>query len=319
MTASSLSDTAAQLFDKISDLVVGPVQGTVLATALDTTSPIVVPQGQIGALPDGRLVRALYGKRVRTTAGIPVRLLFLSPSVPRAGQFTAIASGTTVAWQNPPPGISPTGVATSAFGHTARAGIVRIVSAVEYVDVQAEDDLFKAGAQGGSTVILLEPEVLPIEGISESGEQRYQLFKTLWKIRVNVSTSATDKNRRVAARLLFDNLVDMIQGAQVGDSPLQIAGWKLVRRAPGTDSWELRVIAQFWSDGRAMQPEAVAGLGTFADIAATIVLPGDTDQPNPFRVSTTLATPNAFSDAFDDSFGGGSGAEFSDAFDGGFG
>jgi len=91
---TSIGSVTAQLFDKLSDLVVGPVQGMVVATS--TSGTVILPQGTYGVLSDGRLVRVRRSTRVTTTATfVPCRLAFLTPSYPAPSNFAAISQSTT--------------------------------------------------------------------------------------------------------------------------------------------------------------------------------------------------------------------------------
>lgn len=307
----SLAATVGQLLDKVSDLIVGPVQGTVLATAKDLS--VVVPQGLQASLPDGRLIRVTKGKRVTTAAtAVSVRLLYLAPTVPVAANFAAVAGGLTATWQagtgadGPvavPDNLTATGT-TTAFGFTARAAPLRIASFVESTDVRDPEDLFKAGAIGGVSLVLTDPEVKTISGggIVDISESRIMLREVVWKIRANIATNAPSKERRIKARDVHDNLCAVLLGATVGDSQLRLGPWKLVRRDPNADSWELTIITQLWTDGRVLQLEAVDGLPDFEDLDALITVPGDTDQPGPFRVETINKTTNAFDNGFNEGF-----------------
>lgn len=328
----SLASTVAQILDKLSDLVVGPVRGTILASA--TQGIVTVPQGLLAALPDGRLVRVVQGKRVGTSPSpISVRLLFLAPSAPTAGNFAPVADGLTATWRASvngasgpaliPEFLSPTGI-TTMFGYTSRAATVRVGSCVEACELNADEDLFKCGALGGASIVILDPETGPLSGstFNQAGNEWIEFRQATWKVRVNVSTMAPAKGRRVAARDLQDNLLEVLQGASAGDDQITIEKWKFVRRGAGVDTWELTIGTKDYSEGRSLQVEAQAGAGAFTKFVAGIVLPGDADQPAPFRVRTTVGTSRGFDSGFDSGFGAASGASnvgFDAGFDRGFG
>ncbi len=75
---NTVDSSAAQIFDKLSDALVGPVRGTVSCTAATT---IWVPQGQLATLADGRRVRVVKATSVGASrTAIPVRLEWLAPA-----------------------------------------------------------------------------------------------------------------------------------------------------------------------------------------------------------------------------------------------
>lgn len=92
-----LDEVTAQFLDKAADVVLGPSVGYVTATS--SVGGTIINRGQLGKLPDGRLVRAVAGARV-ATSGTPVRvrLASLSPSYPAASNFAPVAGGVVVTW-----------------------------------------------------------------------------------------------------------------------------------------------------------------------------------------------------------------------------
>lgn len=323
----TLAAQLAQILDKLSDLVVGPSQGMVTASST-TSETIIVPQGLIAQLPDGRLVRARYGLRVGITPRpVSVRMLYLAGSMPAARNFAPVPGGLVATWQASahaalPVGLSATGTTSGAFGYSARAAALRVASCVESSEL-SDEDVFKCGAVGGVVLIVLDPETKPMSGGADvAGDGVLQFREATWKIRANISTQAPVAGRRIKAREVHDHLVAVLQGAAVGDDQLTIGTWRLVRRTKAADCWELSCASRIYSEGRALQPEAFDSLPAFTHLGGKVIVPGDGLQPAPFRMLLNIGTSRAFSRGFDSGFGsafGNNAVAFDAGFDRGFG
>lgn len=142
---SDVAAITAQLYDKLSDLVVGfSVQGTLYATS--TSGTVVVPQGTLATLSDGRLVRVRKSTRVTTTpTPVPTRIAFLTPGSPVPHNFVAVGSSTTLTAQAAMPSAVVTVADTTSFpasGHFWIAG--------ERVDYTAKTPTTFTGCTGGT-------------------------------------------------------------------------------------------------------------------------------------------------------------------------
>ena len=270
---SSLASCAADIFDRLAECVNGPVLGTVTASALTTTT--VLARGQLGTLPDGRVVRCTKSTRIATTGTpVPVRQLFLAPAYPVAKNFELVTPGAVVTWQSPPAGIAPTGPTVGSFAPVAGAALV---SAVELEQLANGADAYAAGAQGSALAILLAPEVKVLTG-SERMSRRTHV-EIAWKLRVNLSTLAGQGQRRAASRDVFDQLMAALDGANVSGSVLWFSKWSLARQADGISSYELALTVKAWMRGRVMQdrgtPQPFVTLGSVTHLDPAGQLPAE--------------------------------------------
>ena len=178
--SSTLKSVATQLCDKLVDVLTGPVYGTITATA--STGTVSVPIGTIATIGSGSTLRRLrVVERATIYAGTPApvkaRLETLSPSFPAAGNFAAIANGTTATWVSPPANLAATGT-TNQFGSGTLAGSVMIGSIVETDLLESPADLFSAGAQGTAALALISPT---LRRSGPSGVVTRGLFEATWR------------------------------------------------------------------------------------------------------------------------------------------
>lgn len=276
--SSTLESTAAQLLDKLVETVSGPVRGTITATA--TSGTVKVRIGQIATLPDGRRVRVIKRTAVSTTpTAVPCRLELLSPASPAAANFKAVAIGTVATWLSPPAGLAATGT-TSAFAAGANAGSLKIAALVEHDNASSPPEIFAAGAQGTAALILLSPSV---RRIGPDNLTSYGLYEATWRLRLCLFDVAEEKIRRTRARNTFDAIAASVLNAAAGDDSVRIGGWNPVRETGwGTSAWEATLLTRLEVDGRTMRDAAAEADFEGADV--TVKIPGDSDQPSPFRV-----------------------------------
>ncbi len=283
---SNLGALVADALDCLSECVRGPVRGAV--TSLATSGSVVVPRGQLGTLPDGRVVRCTKATRVTTDgADVPVRLQFLAPSYPAANNFSAVGSGVTVTWTDPPTGLAATGTTVAPFA--AHADTAPLVSLAELEHMPANVDPFAAGAQGTALAILLSPAVRAIPGSERMA--RYTQAEVTFKVRCNFSSLAPHAGRRTAARDTFDALAAAIGGAKIAGSIATIGSWQLVRQDAAATSYELTFAAKAWLRGRVMQ-SANAPTQTF-DVFAHETSVNPTGQTPDEAVAEDIAIPSA--------------------------
>lgn len=280
---ATLESTALEIVDGLADVVTGPVRGAVNATASVAGTEIFA--GQMGTLPDGRRVRALESKAIAATpTAVRVRLEWLSPAYPAAANFAAVADGLVVTWVDPPAGINATGATSGAFGHGLFAANRYVGSAVDYDRIRGEFDVFAAGANGTTALILLDPELTPIGGEHNFGRQYFDLK---WTLRINVSTFEPKKDARALLRSAFDGVTKAILGKEAGDATIRFGSFKPVAKSHLAQSWDLQLFTQIALEGRAYQDEANDDVD-LEGIDATIKLPRDADQPGPFRVEDEI-------------------------------
>lgn len=260
---ATIESTAAQLLDKLSELVSGPVRGLVEAhTAVD--APSWIPQGARAVLPDRRQVRVVRATKVVPGFGarVGVRLVHLGPAVPATANFVPCASGVEVTWLDPPGWLRPT-ARLLELGHGPRARGLRVGSCVEASELKTPADLFACGAQGETALVLLAPETRAVEEVIAG---RFQRVRLEWRLRINLSTLSPEAVRRAGLRELHRNLVAVLQGATAGDDVVRCGNLRQVRQAGSSESWELSLSTELDLDGRALQPEAVEALGRFEEL-----------------------------------------------------
>ena len=291
---SELESTVAQIFDKLAENVIGPVLATVTATS--SAGTVVLPQGQMGTLPDGRRVRVRRAKRITASATpVQVRLEWLTPAVPRASNFTAIPVGMVVTWVSPPAGIAATGL-VSVAGAKSTSVLVEsglplpVFGAVaEHERVESQLDAFASGLNGNAGAILQAPEAQ--DWTRGTTEHRIQATEWRWKLHVTLPRLAQGQDRSVLSRQIYAALCATLQGATCGDDPVRFLSWKpLTSKASLAQEYELQFATHEWSEGRVMQPQAVADLGTFDTLGASVRLPGDATA-TPFRVEEDITVP----------------------------
>jgi hypothetical protein len=270
---SSIADCAAEILDRICDVVTGPVVGTISATC--SLGRVRIPRGQMATLPDGRRVRVTHNTWVEGTDTVPVRLEHLAPSVPAANNFRATAAGTVATWVSPPASIDATGT-TSVFASGARAGSMKIAALAEY----DSPDAFPAGAQGTASLILVSPSLRSVAG---PGMRSRALYEATWRLRLNVYDNAEQPVRRTRARDAFDAIDASIVGAFAGDDIIRIGSWVPIRDGI---AWEATLLTRIVNDGRVLA-DADSG-DDLEGVDLTVLLPEDADQPSPFRVQDSL-------------------------------
>jgi hypothetical protein len=279
---TTLESATGQILDKLSDLVVGPVQGTVTAIATRGTPRIM--QGQLAQLPDGRRVRARRTKVLcAQPTMIPVRLEHLSPSFPAARNYLPIHAGVRATWLDGPADIEPS-AAMSAFGPGVMAAGLHLGSVVENDRVTNGEDLFAAGAEGTAKAVLLAPSLRPI---GDEHEARRGWFEATWRLRINLDCLSLQKTPRALARTIFDALAGCLLGATVADDIVRFGPWEPVRHPGPATTWELVFMSRLAVDGRVSRavhqtdPELTGAV-------TTITLLGDDAQPAPFRVQDEM-------------------------------
>lgn len=286
--------TVAQIFDKLAENVIGPVLGTVTATT--SAGVVILPQGQTGTIPDGRRVRVRRGKRITTTATpVSVRLEWLTPAYPRASNFQPVTAGTVVTWEDPPAGITATGLVSVAFAKSAytlpESGLpLPVFGAVaEHERVLTNVDQFYAGLNGNAGAILQAPESL--DWTRGTTEHRIQATEWRWKLQVSMAIMKATQARRVLSRQIYAALCATLQGATCGDDPVRFLSWKpLTSKDASSQVYELQFATHQWSEGRVMQPQATASLPDFTTVGSKILLPLDGTQTPDFRVEEDVAT-----------------------------
>lgn len=291
---SELDSTVAQIFDKLAENVIGPVLGTVTATT--SAGVVILPQGQMGSLPDGRRVRVRRGKRISTTATpVSVRLEWLAPSVPRASNFAPVAAGTVVTWDTPPADITATGLVSVAFAKSSYAlpesgSPLAVFGAVaEKERIVTAADGFVAGLNGRAGAILQAPESL--DWTRGTTEHRIQATEWRWKLQVSMAILDVQKERSALSRQIYAALCATLQGATCGDDPVRFLSWKpITAREANAQVYELQFATHQWSEGRVMQPQATASLPDFITVGSTILLPLDGTQTPDFQVEEDVAT-----------------------------
>lgn len=280
---SGLSDVAAQMMDRLCDVITGPVRGTVTSTA---TSDTWVQRGQRASLPDGRYVRVTKRTLVGTGgAAIPVRLEVLSPSVPAAGNFAAVAASTVATWISPPANLAATGT-TSAFAAGSNAGTIKIGALVEHDSADTPPDIFASGAAGlTAALVLVSPTVRRIgpDNVTSRG-----LYEATWRLRMVFADIGEQFTRRTRARDAFDAIVNSLEGTTAGDDVVRIGGWTPVKAQAWGTYWEAPLLTRVSVDGRPMRDAAAET--DFEGIDLIVEIPEDADQPDPFRVLDTADT-----------------------------
>lgn len=265
----NLDALVGDVFDYLSETVNGPVRGQVLSTAAAGT--VVVPRGQLGTLPDGRIVRCVKATKVTTTATpVPVRLQFLSPAYPAPSNFNPVASGAIVTWASPPAGIAATGTAAAAFAPISTGLPLSGIAELDHLDPNV--DPYAAGAQGSTLALVLSPEVRAIAGSEHVA--RHTRVEIAWKIRCNLSTLAAQGARRTSARATFDVLHAALVGGNVAGGVAWLGAWTLARQAGGISSYELAMSVRTWMRGRVQQvanlpTQPFTTLGTTSHINST--------------------------------------------------
>lgn len=276
---TTLDSTADQVFDKLADLVTGPVCGTLAATA---TSDVWVPQGQLATLADGRRVRVRKATYVtETSTAVPVRLEWLSPSYPAARNYNPVPNGTAATWLSPVAGLDAAAT-TNEFASGTRASGLLINSVVEHDRIANGGDLFGSGAQGTSSILLLDPEVTPIGGEQYNA---HQYFDVKWSLRVNLATFEPKKDATARARSAFDALCASLLGSTCGDDVVRFGQWRRVAKTEKSHSWELQFFTRLAAAGR---PSYDAGDATFDEVGVTITIPRDDEQDAPFRIEDEI-------------------------------
>jgi hypothetical protein len=271
-----IASTVGQILDKLSDVVLGPVQGTI--TASSTAGTVKIPQGQQVKLPDGRLLRVRKTTNVTTTPKVvPCRLYWLSPSVPAAANFAAIAAGLTATWQSPPTNTNATGT-TSLFAKHARACLGSVVRQHQLTNPA---DLFAAGSNGQAVGILM-PARLRKSGIGMMKHREMQL-EAQWTLRVNANQYSPKDGVIVSIDSIFDKLKDSLLGATVGSGQVRFDSWEPVKTEGSTISYELKFSTQIIAEGRVMDSSYAADpeLSVF-DSSMTVNDDGVT--PNPWKI-----------------------------------
>jgi len=112
--------------------------------------------------------------------------------------------------------------------------------------------------------------------------------RVLWVLRVNFGTLEQLKDVRARANTVFDRLCASLMGASVGEDVVSFVSWK---RAPksGLYSRNLTFATKELCTGR-INSAPQTTQPAFSRLDATITIPGDTDQPSPFRVETQNPT-----------------------------
>lgn len=280
----TLALAAAQIFDKLSELVFGPVQGTI-TTALAAGS-LVVPQGQMATLPGGRRVRVLRATRVTTAAtAIPVRLEHLADSYPAKANFIATPIGTVATWVSPPAGLPATGT-TSALGMNARATNLKIAGVAYYTHVDTPAELFAAGVAGSGRLILLAPTVREVSTNANEIVGDAGMFDATWRLRW-VPTNVGEQGPVLQLSSdIYDSLCGALLGANVCEQPVRFRQWAPMTQPAWKGSWELTLVAQLGIEGRVLchagDDDDLEG------IDAIVEVPDDATQPGPFRVLETI-------------------------------
>lgn len=275
----TLDTTAAQLLDKLADLAVGNIFGTIAATS---SVDVYIPQGTMATLPDGRRVRCVKATKVWGGAHpspVPVRIEWLSPSFPAVGNGAPVDSGTVATWVSPPTGVAATGLA-SAFASGSQSSGLKINSVVESDRLDTGVDLYAAGANGTTSLVLLEPSLNPIGG---GHYYDHEYYDVLWKLRCNFAAIVKTKDKLTSARTVFDRLCKSVLGATAGEDVVRFGKWSRVKTDGVSHSWELEIFTRLAPAGRVEQSanQTDPDIETVGLIAK---LPRDADQPSPYRV-----------------------------------
>jgi len=275
---SPFAELSAQVLDKASDCVLGPVQGIVTATS--TVDRTTLDRGQLGSLPDGRLVRVIQGARVYI-AGTPVRvrLMSLTPTLP-ANNFAPVLAGTPVTWQTPPTGIVASGTVASDFAQNAAAVLT---SFTEIDRMPSDADPYASGGLGSVLAMLVSVDIERASGTVSDRLSRHHIGMARFRIRVNLSSLAHTQRRAASADAVGDALVAAIVGGKVGSAPVMFESWKQVRSSPEYNTYELVISTRFSARGRPFQ-DANASTQKLNTVGASAI--GDE-----FTVSTDIATP----------------------------
>ena len=300
--AAILEVLAGQVLDKLADLVVGPAVGTVTAT-IAVPGPFIVPQGQVGTLPDGRRVRVRKSARVRFgTASLDCRLEQLTPSYPAAGNFVPVGVGLTVTWIAPPLGLAATAtVASPGFAAGVLSEPARVGGVARHVHGKTGAEAFGAGAQGSTQAVLWSPRVRKLSAGGEHAFRR-EWYEVLWRIRFWNAGWAPQKDSRAALDGLFNSVLQVLQGATVGNHGVRVDGWEPVLAPDGSTTVDLTFAAHVMANGRAMVPDGFNPATKLAAVDSAISLSGDSGAAGPHRVSVTLPG-RAFSSDFGGDFG----------------
>jgi len=277
---SSLECVAGQILDKVVDLSLGPVQGTLETVA---SAPTQVLQGQRATLSDGRLVRVMKSTRVGTSPTlVQARLEFPSPSYPRANNFAIIPAGTVATWIDPPAGVAPTST-TNAFAPGIRSDGLFIAGIAEHDDVDNPAELFAAGVQGSARLILLTPNV---RRVGADTFVTRMLAEATWRLRLVLGKLSAQAEPRALARKTFDALVKSLHGATAGNDEIRLTAWTRIRDPKWPNTWEATLLTRVVIPGRTLQAQDAPFLTAGADVR----LPGDGAQPGPFRVLDDVDT-----------------------------
>ena len=271
-----IEHVAGQILDKLSDVVLGPVQGTI--TAVASSGTVKVKQGQKATLPDGRIVRVR--KTTRVTASpkpVPVRLLWLSPSVPAANNFAAVTAGLTATWVSPPAGLAATGT-TSLFAKHSRACLG---SVVRQHQLTSPADLFAAGSNGQAVGVLLAVRARRA-GVGMSRHREMQL-ETNWTLRVNAHQYAPKDGVIASVDVIFDRLKDSLLGATAGSGQVRFDSWEPVKTEGGTVSYDLKFSAQIIAEGRVMD-DSYANDPELSIFSSGMIVNDDGVTPDPWKI-----------------------------------
>lgn len=283
----SLDKLAGQVLDKLADLVVGPVLGDVATLA---TVQAIVPQGATGTLADGRRIRCRTSTTVVTGAtatDVPCRLMYLTPSYPKAGNFAPVGPQ-VVTWDDPPTGITAAASVVSSWAPHQDLACVGAVGESHYYSAGPAE--FAAGGQGSKlgAVVVHMPETTTVGG---SGGRRIQFVSCTYRIEVVVSTLGLQKDRRGNLFDIESGLRAALQGARIGALRASIESWKQIAKNENDTRWELRVTVLAAFRGRAQRYlEVMRDQGTnkaiydLVEFSHSTVVNDDGSQPNPFTV-----------------------------------
>jgi hypothetical protein len=122
-----------------------------------------------------------------------------------------------------------------------------------------------------------------MRSIAGPGTRSRAVYEATWRLRLNVYDLAEQPVRRTRARDAFDAIDESIVGATAGDDIIRIGTWNPVRDGA---AWEATLITRITNEGRVLvDAESAPAL---EGVNATIAIPGDADQPVPFRVEDSL-------------------------------
>ncbi len=257
--SSVQSALSAQLLDRAAEAVNGPVLGVVTATSTVDGTPI--NRGQLGTLPDGRVVRCVKGVRVYSIGSpVLVRLMHLSPTVPAKGNFLPVTAGTVVTWGSTlvdsgalnvvPTGIVATGTVAANFAPDTGAALSALV---EFEQLGVDADAFSSGAQGDTAAIIMPPDAALLSGMGSGHAGRHAVIQTSWTIRVNVSGLSSSALRSTRSKEAFDALFNAIHGSRIGSGPAWFTSWKLAKPSGAVSSWEFKFTTKHVGRGHPLQ------------------------------------------------------------------